>query len=223
MQALSDFFQSKCQTIPDGLGAKGDPFRQQFDKAFHTGFTVQADDVHINPEGLFHFRGGEQVCHEGVPVHPVGAGHDNEADRVLVVGFVPEVRHHGQLFLVHLGGDLFQHLGRRHLVGQGVDDDVAVFQFKGGTHADDAFARSIDGGDFGFRCDDFGAGRVIRSQDVVANVINPGPGVVDQVNAGVDHFLDVVGRDIRGHTHGDAGGAVEQDVGKPCRQHPRFL
>ena len=47
-------------------------------------------------------------------------------------------------------------------------------------------------------------------------------GRLDQMQAGVDQFGDVVGRDVGGHAYCDAGGAVGQQVGKGGRQNHRL-
>jgi hypothetical protein len=39
-------------------------------------------------------------------------------------------------------------------------------------------------------------------------------GVAQQVQAGVDHLVEVVRRDVGGHAHRDAGRAVDQQVGQ---------
>ena len=43
--------------------------------------------------------------------------------------------------------------------------------------------------------------------------------MVDEVESGVDHLAQVVGRDVGGHADGDALAAVHQQVGEAGRQH----
>jgi len=43
------------------------------------------------------------------------------------------------------------------------------------------------------------------------------------MDTGAHHFPQVVGRNIRGHTHGDAGSAVEQHMGHLGGQHHGFF
>ena len=47
--------------------------------------------------------------------------------------------------------------------------------------------------------------------------------VLQQVQAGVDHLVQVVRRDVRRHAHRDAGRAVDQQVRHARRQHQRLL
>ena len=54
-------------------------------------------------------------------------------------------------------------------------------------------------------------------------VVHGGVGVVDEVAHGVAHLVEVVRRDVGGHAHGDAGRAVDQQVGEARRQHRRLL
>ncbi len=46
--------------------------------------------------------------------------------------------------------------------------------------------------------------------------------VVDEGHHAVDHLGEVVRRDVRGHPDGDAGGAVDQQVGEARRHHRRL-
>ena len=58
--------------------------------------------------------------------------------------------------------------------------------------------------------------------DELAQRIHASIGLVQQMDRGTHHFPQVVG-DVRGHTHGNTGGAIEQDVGHSCRERRRFL
>ncbi len=48
-------------------------------------------------------------------------------------------------------------------------------------------------------------------------------GVVDVGHRGGDDLADVVGRDVRGHAHGDPRAAVDEQVGEARRQDDGFL
>ena len=54
-------------------------------------------------------------------------------------------------------------------------------------------------------------------------VVGRGFGMVEQVHRRVDHFAEVVRRDVGGHADGDALAAVDEQVGEPARQHDRHL
>ena len=46
--------------------------------------------------------------------------------------------------------------------------------------------------------------------------------IVDIGQAGIDHFAQIMGRDVGGHAHGDAGRTIDQHIGKARRQHHRL-
>ena len=92
---------------------------------------------------------------------------------------------------------------------QGGDDDVAVFQFIGGPHAYHAAAGAVSLQDIHGGGDDFGAAGVVGPFDELSHFLQGRFGVIQQVHAGIHHLFQVVGRNVRGHAHGDAGGAVE--------------
>jgi len=58
---------------------------------------------------------------------------------------------------------------------------------------------------------------------VLAQIRDAGVRVVQQPHAGADHFIEVVRGHIGGHAHGDAGGAVEQQMRDARRQPAGFL
>src|SRR3972149_2456429 len=59
-----------------------------------------------------------------------------------------------------------------------------------------------------FRAEDRAAGREVRAADVLAQLVGGERGIVDERDGGVHDLAEVVGRDGRGHAHGDAGRAV---------------
>ena len=58
---------------------------------------------------------------------------------------------------------------------------------------------------------------------MLAELLDAGTRLVEQTHAGGGDFTQVVRRHVGGHAHGDAGGAVEQQVGQPRRQGRRFV
>ena len=47
--------------------------------------------------------------------------------------------------------------------------------------------------------------------------------IVQHTDHGVDDLGEVVGRDVGGHAHGDAAGAIDQQVGEPGGEHLGLL
>ncbi|MNO72104.1 hypothetical protein D3C76_630390 [compost metagenome] len=223
VQAPLHLVQAVLQTAADGVGTELQPFQQQRPQVLQLWPAVQADDVDVDPVAAFQVGGGEQVLHQLVGIHPVGARDDDDTARVLVVRLVTQVGHHRQLLGLHLCGDLLQHLGPGDLMRQCGDHHVAIFDAINGTHADRAAAAFVDLQDLGAGRDDFGFGRVVRALDMLAQLLDGSLGLVQQAHAGTGHFTQVVRRHVGGHAHGDAGGAVEQDVGQARRQYCGLL
>ena len=62
------------------------------------------------------------------------------------------------------------------------------------------------------------AGREVGTFDVFHQAVEIDVRVVDQRNCCVDHFAEVVRRDVRCHADGDTGRAVDEQVREPARQ-----
>ena len=71
--------------------------------------------------------------------------------------------------------------------------------------------------------EDRAAGREVRTDDVLAQVVGGELGVVDERDRRVDDLAQVVRRDVGGHADGDARAAVDQQVGELGRQDRRLL
>src|SRR5450830_2030925 len=104
------------------------------------------------------------------------------------------------------------------LVGQLVDDDglalafVDVFEVNLGAHHHPTPTGAIAVLDTLDAVNDAGGGEIGRRNDL-HQFVNRGLRVAQQVQAGIHHFIQVVGRDVGGHTHDNATGAVDQKVG----------
>ena len=162
------------------------------------------------------------MLHHLVEVDAVRARDQHDADRILVVRFVADVLDHRQLLRAHLVRDLFDDLRRRHLVGQGGHDHVAVFAAPDRTAAHRTVAGRVHRGDLGRRRDDFGCGREVRALHVLAELGDARGRFVEQPDAGTRDLAQVVRRDVGRHADRDAGGAVEQHV-RHARGQPRRL
>ena len=148
----------------------------------------------------------EQVVQDDLGVVVLGDLDDHP--HAVAVGLVPQVGDAFDFFVPDQLGDLLDQLGFVHLVGQlGDDDALAVllvdFHARLGLHANRAAARGIGLVD-AFAAQNEAAGGEIGPLDELHQVLDGGLGVVDQVGEAVDHFAQVVGRDVGGHAHGDA-------------------
>ena len=56
--------------------------------------------------------------HDGVDVNAIRFRYYDNAGRILMIRFVTQVYHHWQLLLLHLCGNLLEHLGAGNLIGQ---------------------------------------------------------------------------------------------------------
>ncbi len=70
--------------------------------------------------------------------------------------------------------------------------------------------------------EDRAAGREVRPEDVLAEVVRGEVGVVDERDRRVADLPEVVGRDVRGHADGDARRPVDEQVRQLGRQHARL-
>ena len=66
------------------------------------------------------------------------------------------------------------------------------------------------------------AGREIRPRHDANELVDADLRVLDIGDAGVDHFREVVRRDVGRHADGDTAGTVDQQIGKARRQHHRL-
>ncbi len=130
------------------------------------------------------------------------------------------------LFLDQLG-DFFQQMRLVDLVRQLEDDQaglaglLVLLDLDPGAHVDLAAAGGVGLADAGGAVD-AGGGREIRPRQVHHQAVEIDFRVIDHRHAGVDHLDQVVRRDVGGHAHGNAGGAVDQQVRQARRQHRRF-
>jgi hypothetical protein len=139
--------------------------------------------------------------------------------RGLVVGLVAQVGDPGQLLGLHLLGDLRQHLGAGDLVRQRRHHDVAILDLVDRAHAEAAATGGVHLDQLVARRDDLGGGGEVRTGHELAQFIQRDAGVLQQRHRRFRDLAQVVRRDVGGHAHGDAGGAVEQQIGQTRRQH----
>ena len=67
------------------------------------------------------------------------------------------------------------------------------------------------------------AGREVRTGHDIDQIVDRQRRIVDQRDAGVDHFAEIMRRDVGRHADGDAAGAVDQQIWKPRRQDDRLF
>ena len=223
VQAIHDLVQTVLQSPGHGIAPVGQPFHQHLAQIAYGRPAVETNAVQVDADGLFQLGRSKEVRHEGIRIHPIGAHDNHQARGVLVIRLIPQIHHHGQLFGLHLLGNLLQYLVSGDLIGQLVDDDVLSLHLIAGTNAHAAPPGFVDLLQFLATGHNLSAGREVRCLHMGHELIHGGFRMRQQVQAGIRHFLQVVRRNVGRHAHGNTGGAIEQDVGQSCRKQTGFL
>ena len=147
---------------------------------------------------------------------------DNDA-HTDTVGLVTQVGNTLQPLFAHLFGDLAHQFAFIHLIGQLRHDDTGavcaeLLKLRAGADNHLAAAGGIGGADTAAAHNDT-AGGEIGAGNMLHQLTHSDLGVFQYRHAGVDHFRQVVGRNIGGHTNGDTVRAVDQQIGEAAGQH----
>ena len=162
--------------------------------------------------------------------HHVGIGVSlqlqDQADRIVEIALVADRGDAPDAIVVDEFGDLLLDRVAGLLVGDlGDDDPVAVLakllDMRPGPKGDRAAAGEVAANQ-GFAAHHDAAGREVGAGHDLEQFDHRHGGVVDQGHEGPADFGEVVRRDARRHAHGDAAGAVDDQVGEPARQHHRL-
>ena len=180
---------------------------------------------HIDGKGALQLGLGKQAVE-----HHLGIGVPLQLDddaHTVAVRLVLNVADALQALVLHLVGHVLDEHPLVHLIRKLRDDDagavIAEFlEFMTGPDHHPAPAGGIGGPDPGPAHDNTLGGEV-GTLDVLHQVRQGGVGIVQHADARTDDLPQVMGRDIGGHTHGDAGGTVDQQIGEPAGQHPGLL
>src|SRR3984957_19317320 len=151
---------------------------------------------------------------------------DDDAHPV-AVAFVANVGDAFDLFILDEAGDIFDQTRFVHLIGELGDDDVltilaALFDGYFGAHLEGAAAGLVGLLD-AFAAVNVAGGGKIGVGNELHNFFQIGFGFFDQHDRGFDDFLQIVRRDVGGHADGDAGGAVDEQVGNARGQDDGFF
>ena len=144
------------------------------------------------------------------------------------VRLILNVRNAFDLLFVDQLGNLFEQGALVHLIRQLVDDDrllVALFQIfdvRASAHHHTAAASVVAIAHTGNAVDEAG-GREVRRRNDVDQLINRHFRIGQQRQTAIDHFIEVVRRDIGRHADRDTRRAVNQQVRDLRRHDQRFL
>ena len=157
--------------------------------------------------------------------HHTGVGvtlHVHHDAHTFAVALVVGVGDAVDLALLHQLGDVFDELRLVHAVRNLGDDDLVVLlaglDVGLGSHDDAAATRLIGLADT-LQTHDVAACGEVGTLDILHQGLVVHRLVVDEGHAGVNHLREVVCGDVGGHTYGDTGGAVDQQVGNLGGHH----
>ena len=224
MGAILGFLQIIAGAAGDDLFLEGNVILQHFLQGKNAGHAVYQRQ-HNHTEGHLHLRHLVQVIE-----HHLGVGVPLDGDlnvHTLAGGEVLNVRHALDLLVSGQLGNAGDQRRLAHLVGQFGNHDLvavtlALYNLCPGTQIDLAPAGLIGLANAPSAHNDTGGGEV-RTFNVLHQLRQSGIRVVDQATHTVNHFPQIVGRNVGGHTYGDAAGAVHQQIGIAGRQHLRLF
>ncbi len=94
VQACKHLVQAVLETADDSGAPEGQPLGKDLVQSLHARSAIVADHIDVDPIGFLQIGAGKQVRHQTIQINPVGSGHDHQAGRVFMIGFVTKVRHH---------------------------------------------------------------------------------------------------------------------------------
>ena len=150
----------------------------------------------------------------------------NDDAQAVLVGLVAQFGDALNAFLLDQLGDLLDQPRLVELVGNLGDDDglpvglVVALHLRPGPDIDAPAPGAVGLDDAGASVDDAGGGEV-RPLDVLHQPVDADVRVVHQRQQAIDHFAQIVRRNVGGHAHGNAGTAVDKQVGRLGGQHLR--
>ncbi|MNK90865.1 hypothetical protein D3C87_1109340 [compost metagenome] len=180
----------------------------------------------VHPEGVLKLRILVEIVQDNL--WDLAALELDDQAHAVLVGLVPDIGDAFDLLVVDQFGNAFLQRLLVDLVGNRVDHDrlaialLHVLEVGLGAHDDAAAARAIAFAHAGHAVNDAAGGEIGR-RDELDQLIDRAGRIAQAVQAAVDHFLEVVRRDVGGHAHRDARAAVDQQVGQARRQQQRFL
>ena len=132
----------------------------------------------------------------------------------------------GDDFIVDQFGNALDQFGFVDLIGNLGDDDrlpaaLQLFDRCLGAHKEAPSAGFVGLGDTSAPIDET-AGRKVRALHVLQHFGQTCLRVLDQLDGGADHLVQIVGRNIGRHAYGDSVGSVHDQIGNAGRQHRGF-
>ncbi len=219
-----------ARLVEQELGAAADDLLAEIDESPQAVQQVQAfgpsavQRDHVDAEGALQRREAVELVEHDLR-HGVATDLDDDA-HAFAVGFVAQVGNALDLLLAHEFGDLLDQRRLVHLIGNfGEDDGFAILADRldrRKTAHQHRTAAGLVGLADSSAAEDRAAGGEIRPRHDLHDFRERYLRIVDQGDAGVDDFAEVMRRDIGRHAHGDAARAIDQQVGEARRQDGRL-
>ncbi len=212
-------------------GTTGDHLATVTDERFQ--HRAQAKQARLSIDQRHHID-AEHALHRGVLIeviehyiaHLAPAQLDDDAHAVLV-GLVAQLGDALDLLFLDQLGNTLDEARLVYLVRQLGDDDAGlaaafvVLEVRTGTDKHTPTPGTVGFTDACGAVDDARRGK-IRPRNPLEQGFLTQLGIVDQSHAGIEHFGDIVRRNIGGHTHRDTGRTVDQKVGNARGENRRL-
>ena len=212
------------------LGPAGDDFfaeAQEFLEDIHDPEQLRAathQGEHIGAETRLHRRPAIELVEDDIGIGIALELDDNA--HAGAIGFIAQIGNTLDLLLAYKVGDLFDHRRLVHLEGDLVNDDrhaiLAHFLDAGQRAHDDRTTPGRDRTAGTGAAENLGAGREIRTGNVLKQFLFAHQRIVEQGQRAIDHFDQIVRRNIGRHADGDTASPVDQKIGEAGRQNRRF-
>ena len=152
---------------------------------------------------------------------------DDDTRAVMTIGQIERAGNPLQLAVLHTVGNTFDYLLWAHHVRQLGDHDGLLagrdmLDMRGGARGERTTAGGVGFTD-AVAADDRAAGGPVGAGHVTHQLFQGGVRMRHEELGGVYHLAQIVGGQVRGHAHGDARAAVDQQIWDGGRQHGRFL
>jgi hypothetical protein len=225
MPAIARLAQVEHRAARDHLAAMAQERIEELPEIEELRLAVEERD-HVHAERFLHRRELVEIVEHDLG-HFAALQLDDGAHARLV-GLVAQVGNALDALLAHQLADLHQELRLVHLVRKFVDDDRLALALADlldvGARAQDhaAAARAIAFLQVAHAVDDAGRGEIRRGNDL-DELVDRGLGILQECEAGIDHFAEVVRRNVGRHADRDARGAVHQQIRELRRQHQRLM
>ena len=213
MRALARLAQKIDRAPRDHLLAEIDEGRDDVAQA-HQQRPAAVERQHVDAEARLQRRVAIELVQHDIG-HRVALQLDDDAHAV-AIAFVAQIGDALDGLVLHQLGDALDHARLVHLIRNlGDDDRLAILadllDLGLAAHDDRAAAERVGGMDAGAAEDD-AAGREIRARHDLHQLFDGDLAIVDIGDAGIDHFAEIMRRDVGRHADGDARAAVDEDV-----------